>query len=159
MRWAMMFGMAACAWVAAQYAGAADPLPATYPVPLAIAPTQPAPATPAMAATMRVPYAPGALEPMPPPQRSLAVDREAAERLSVLSDPSVTFRLFVEGRGDARPAQPRPFERRFADTLNDTTAPPAMRFSRRVMDTTPCSSLASAGTPFGPAYRVYGFCP
>jgi hypothetical protein len=172
-RWIMVCGAAGCALAVATCALAvdltprADPAPRIDPVPRSdIVPTAPVPSaalpgTPAtvpLGETVRVPYAPDVLEPMPAPQRSVVVDRDAAERLSVLSDSSITYRLFVEGRGDAR-VQPKTFERRFADSLNGSTARAPVRFSQQVMDTTPCPSLASAGTPFGPAYRVYGFCP
>jgi hypothetical protein len=133
------------------------PIPTLLPAPAMTSPVLPALQTdPSTIA--RVPYAPDVLEPAPA-QRSVVVDRDAAERLSVMSDSALTIRLFVEGRDDTRRAQPKTFERRFADTLSGTQGPSPIGFSQRVMDTRPCPSIASAGTPFGPAYRVYGFCP
>jgi hypothetical protein len=173
MRWTTVCGVAGCALAAAACVLAADLAPRVDPAPRAdpasrsdIVQTAPvpsaalpgAPATVPLGETVRVPYAPDVLVPIPEPQRSVVVDRDAADRLSVLSDSSVTYRLFVEGRGDAR-VQPKTFERRFADSLNGSSARSPVRFSQQVMDTTPCPTLASAGTPFGPAYRVYGFCP
>ncbi len=114
---------------------------------------------PAAATRTRVPYAPDALEPLPAARRSVAVDRESADRLSVMHDDASTIRLFVEGENPDRPAQPKSFERRFSDALNGDRAPSSIRFSQKVLDTTPCPSIASAGTPFGPAYNAYGFCP
>jgi hypothetical protein len=134
------------------------PIPTLLPAPAMTSPVLPALQTdPSTIA--RVPYAPDVLEPAPPAQRSIVVDRDAAERLSVMNDSAVTIRLFVEGRDDSRRAQPKTFERRFADTLGGTQGSSPIGFSQRVMDTRPCPSIASAGTPFGPAYRVYGFCP
>jgi len=134
------------------------PIPMLLPAPAMTSPVLPALQTdPSMIA--RVPYAPDVLEPVPPAQRSVVVDRDAAERLSVMSDSALTIRLFVEGRDDSRRVQPKTFEHRFADTLGGTQGSSPIGFSQRVMDTRPCPSIASAGTPFGPAYRVYGFCP
>lgn len=115
-------------------------------------------AAPTTATRTRVPYAPDALEPVPAARRSVAVDRETADRLAVMHDDGLTIRLFVQGEND-RPAQPKSFEQRFSDALNGERAPSSVRFSQKVLDTTPCPSIASAGTPFGPAYNVYGFCP
>ena len=95
------------------------PIPTLLPAPAMTSPVLPALQTdPSTIA--RVPYAPDVLEPAPPAQRSVVVDRDAAERLSVMSDSALTIRLFVEGRDDSRRAQPKTFERRFADTLSGT---------------------------------------
>ncbi len=110
----------------------------------------------------RVPYAPdaprGAVV-LTPGQRSFALDRDADAMLRVPDGP--TYQLFVEGEGehDGGHEPPRTAEQRVARVLNATKPPSIFRFGGAALDTTPCMSLASIGTPFGPAYNPNGFCP
>ncbi len=156
--------VAVCALTAMHAAAAADDvtssqLPApTLPPPQLASP--PSTSAPAGAAVVRVPYAPEALEPVPPTQRSVVVDHDAAAQLSAATeDTGPTIRLFVQGRGDAPAMRPRTYEQRFADALNGPREVSSIRFSQQLLDTTPCPSIASAGSAFTPAYRSYGFCP
>jgi hypothetical protein len=111
-----------------------------------------------LATTTRVPYAPESLAPATPPARSAAVDRASAAGLARRDDVP-TFSLFVEAPRGARPAQPLSLEQRFAATLSRGSPTLASRLAGNSLDTEPCPKLASPGTPFGPAYNPFGFCP
>jgi hypothetical protein len=124
---------------------------------------QPAPPQPksdaSLATTTRVPYAPESLAPNVPQARSAAVDRATAADLSARRDDMPTFSVFVEGSRGKRPAQPLSLEQRFAASLGRTPPTLASRLAGNALDTAPCTKLSSPGTPFGPAYNPFMFCP
>ena len=125
---------------------------------------EPAPPPPhsddaSLATTTRVPYAPESLAPNVPQARSAAVDRATAADLSARRDDMPTFSVFVEGYRGQRPAQPLSLEQRFAASLGNTPPTLASRLAGNVLDTAPCTKLSSPGTPFGPAYNPFMFCP
>jgi hypothetical protein len=126
---------------------------------LAPAPPQRAGDDASLATTTRVPYAPESLAPQAPTARSAAVDRATAANLSARRDDMPTFSVFVEGSRGKRPAQPLSLEQRFAASLDRTPPTLASRLAGNSLDTEPCTKLSSPGTPFGPAYNPFMFCP
>lgn len=112
-----------------------------------------------LATTTRVPYAPESLAPEGPPARNAAVDRATAASLSARRDDMPTFSVFVEGSRGRRPAQPLSLEQRFAAQLGQAPPTLASRLAGNRLDAEPCPKLSSPGTPFGPAYNPFMFCP
>jgi hypothetical protein len=112
-----------------------------------------------LATTTRVPYAPESLAPDAPPARNAAVDRATAANLSARRDDMPTFSVFVEGSRGQRAAQPLSLEQRFAASLGRVPPTLAARLAGNTLDAEPCPKLSSPGTPFGPAYNPFGFCP
>jgi hypothetical protein len=112
-----------------------------------------------LATTTRVPYAPETLAPPAPPARNAAVDRTGAASVFVPREDMPTFSVFVEGSRGERRAQPLSLEQRFAATLGGDTPTLASRLAGNNVDAQPCPKLSSPGTPFGPAYNPFMFCP
>jgi hypothetical protein len=112
-----------------------------------------------LATTTRVPYAPESLAPDGPPARNAAVDRATAANLSARRDDMPTFSVFVEGSRGERRTRPLSLEQRFAASLGDVPPTLASRLAGNKLDAEPCTKLSSPGTPFGPAYNPFMFCP
>lgn len=103
------------------------------------------------------PYAPEALVPYNPPQRSVVFDKPKARALNEAQEPAYITRIDVTGTPEPPPVKTKSFEQRFSEALS----PPASFLGRHSYSnsTEPCPALASPGTPFTQSYNVYGFCP
>jgi len=108
--------------------------------------------------------APLAFRPAPAPpaparaDQSAVFDRDAADSARQRQDPTYVERIFVEGHDPDAPRAPRkPLERRFADTL--LAPPPAPMAGMRMLDTTPCMSLASTWNNIGSSFVPLSGCP
>lgn len=104
---------------------------------------------------------PRSLPPVPPKAAATSspvFDKEAALILRQRQDPTYVERIYVEGRDPDAPRGPRkPVEQRFADTL---LAPPsASAVGLRMLDTTPCMSLASTWNNIGSSFVPPSGCP
>ena len=89
---------------------------------------------------------------------SVVFDKEAADVVRQRNDPTYVERIFVEGRDPDAPRVPRkPLEKRFADTL--LAPPPAPMAGMRMLDTTPCMSLASTWNNVGSNFVPLSGCP
>jgi hypothetical protein len=112
-----------------------------------------------LASVTRVPYAPDALVPVEPAQRSVAIDRAAAEQLALMHGDAPTFTIYVEGDRDDRPRRPMSLEQRFSSDLGGSNHPVMDALSHNVLDTKPCPGLASMGNSIGGSYNPHPFCP
>lgn len=89
---------------------------------------------------------------------SVVFDKDAADAARQRNDPTYVERIFVEGRDPDAPRVPRkPLEKRFADTL--LAPPPAPMVGMRMLDTTPCMSLASTWNNIGSNFVPLSGCP
>lgn len=89
---------------------------------------------------------------------SVVFDKDAADAARQRNDPIYVERIFVEGRDPDAPRVPRkPLEKRFADTL--LAPPPAPMAGMRMLDTTPCMSLASTWNNIGSNFVPLSGCP
>ena len=136
------------------------PMGTTRAYPVAPAPSPPTASETASQPTLtRVPYAPESLLPEAPVPRNAAVDRAGATRLSAQRDDMPTFSVFVEGsRGPPR-TRPMTLEQRFAAAFDNPAPTLASRLAGNTLESAPCPKLSSPGTPFGPAYNPFLFCP
>jgi len=92
------------------------------------------------------------------PARSVVFDAKAADFARLREQPIYVESIVVEGRDpDGRRSKPKALEQRFAETL---LAPrPSPTAGLRLLDTTPCMSLASTWNNIGHSYAPASGCP
>jgi len=91
------------------------------------------------------------------PESSVFDQRQAAE-VRQRSEPTYVERITVEAYDpDVRRVPRKTLERRFAETL--LAPPPAPMAGMRMLDTTPCMSLASTWNNIGSSFVPVSGCP
>lgn len=101
---------------------------------------------------------PGTVITSPRASQSAAFDKEAADTERQRQEGAYIERIFVEGRDpDVRRGTRKPLERRFANSL--LAPPPSPMAGIRMLDTTPCMSLASTWNNIGSSFVPLSGCP